>query len=369
MSTRSGPLTHLRVLEIESIGPGPFAGMLLADLGADVIRVDRPMGAPLGLGDAGDLFGRGKRSITLDLKNTEDQRIARRLARGVDVLIEGLRPGVMERLGLGPEVLRADNLRLVYARVTGYGQDGPLAERAGHDANYLALSGALGMIGTAERSVLPHNLLADFGGGGMLLVVGVLAALAHVARTGEGQVVDASMVDGVALLSTMTYTLKHLGLFHDGRGGNLFDGTAPFYSIYTTRCGGQYVLGAVEPQFLSAFLQAASIDVAAFGNPMDPSQWPAQRAMLAEVFTQKSRAEWDALLAGKDTCASPVLSFAEAEAHPHNRARQTYVEVAGKIQPNTAPRFSATPGRVGEAPARGANREEILAELDTREGA
>lgn len=364
-ASRSGPLSHLTVIELEGVGPTPFAGMVLADLGARVIRVDRPApSAPLGFGGEADLFGRGKQSIVLDLKSAVDRTTVLALVRRADVLLEGHRPGVMERLELGPEHALRENPRLIYARITGYGQDGPLAACAGHDANYLALAGVLDWIGIRERSVLPHNLLADFAGGGMLAVTGVLAALAAVARDGRGQVIDVAMVDGVALLSTMLMTLRHMGLWREGREQNLFDGAAPFYSVYATKDGGQYVLAAVEPQFFSEFLRIAGIDAASFGSMLDPGQWPAQRARLAEVFAARTRAEWDALLAGTDTCATPILPFDEAVRHPHNVARGTFVERGGIAQPAPAPRFSRTPASIGAAvPARGADTAAILAEL------
>lgn len=369
--SRSGPLQQLRVVELEGIGPTPFAGMLLADLGADVVRIDRPVpSAPLGLGGAADLFGRGKRSIVLDLKDPAGIVVAKRLLRDADVLIEGHRPGVMERLGLGPEQALRDNPRLVYGRVTGYGQDGPLSQRAGHDANYLCLAGVLGLLGVKERSVLPHNLLADFGGGGMLLVMGLLAALASVAREGRGQVVDASMVDGVALLSTMLLSLNNMGLLRDQREANVFDGAAPFYSVYTTKDGGQYALAAVEPQFFATFLEVAGVDAASFGSVMDPARWNEQRSILAAVFAGRTRSEWDALLAGLDVCATPVLSMKEAIVHPHNVARGTFLDVNGAVQPAPAPRFSHTPTTLHRAaPARGADAAAILAELAQRERA
>ncbi len=368
---RSGPLSHVRVLEFEGIGPTPFAGMLLADLGADVIRIDRPTpSAPLGLGGEADLFGRGKRSLVVNLKDAAGVALAKRLLADVDVAIEGHRPGVMERLGLGPDAALQANPRLVYGRVTGYGQDGPLAQRAGHDANYLCLAGALGLLGTAERSLLPHNLVADFGGGGMLLVVGVLAALAGASHTGKGQVVDAAMVDGVALLSTMLFSLRNLGLLREQREANVFDGAAPFYSVYPTQDGGQYALAAVEPQFFTRFLEVAGVDQAGFGSVMDPSRWAAQKQTLAAVFAARTRAEWDSLLEGLDVCATPVLSLGEAEVHPHNVARSTFVTVHGSVQPAPAPRFSATPASIRcAAPARGADTDAIVAELATREAA
>ena len=364
-NARSGPLSHVRVLEFEGLGPTPFAGMLLADLGADVIRIDRPTpSAPLGLGGEADLFGRGKRSLVLNLKDAVDVDVARRLLHGVDVAIEGHRPGVMERLGLGPVEALSANPRLVYGRVTGYGQEGPLAQRAGHDANYLCVAGALGLLGTAERSILPHNLLADFGGGGMLLVVGVLAALAQAAQTGRGQVVDAAMVDGVALLSTMLFTLRNLGFLRERREANVFDGAAPFYSVYPTKDGGQYALAAVEPQFFTRFLDVAGVDRAAFGSVLDPGRWAAQKQMVAAAFLTRTRAEWDALLDGLDVCATPVLSLTEAQQHPHNVARGTFVTTNGSVQPAPAPRFSVTPATIQRpAPLRGADTATILAEL------
>jgi alpha-methylacyl-CoA racemase len=337
-----GPLTGLRVVEIGAIGPAPFAGMLLADLGAEVLRVDRP-GARAVPGDPRhDLLGRGKRSVALDLKRPRAADVVRHLAARADALIEGFRPGVAERLGIGPLDCQAGNPALVYGRMTGWGQDGPLATTAGHDITYLALSGVLHAIGPADGPpVPPLNLLGDYGGGGMLLAFGVLAALWNARRTGAGQVVDASIVDGAALLATQVHGFLREGMWADRRGANLLDGAAPNYGVYATADGRHLAVGPLEPKFWAEF--AARVDVD--GDPYDPSGWPALRARIAERIATRTRAEWLDIFDDSDACVAPVLSLSEAAAggHPQLAARGTFVSSHGVTQPAPAPRFSATP--------------------------
>ena len=339
----AGPLSGLSVLEIGGIGPGPFVGMMLADLGAEVIRVDRP-GAPADPGTHGVLM-RGRRTMELDLKEEAARATVRDMAATTDVLSEGFRPGVMERLGLGPDELLALNPRLVYGRVTGWGQNGPLAHTAGHDINYIALAGALEPLAGRDLTPTPPlNMLGDFGGGGMLLACGVLSALWHVASTGEGQTVDASIVDGTALLTAMLHSMRASGEWSAPRGENLFDGGAPFYGVYETADGGWLAVGAIEPQFYAQFL--AGLDLAgepALASQADRSSWPAGRERVAARIRECSRDEWVRVFDGTDACVSPVLSPDEAATHPHLVARGTYVTEQGVLQPAPAPRFSATP--------------------------
>ncbi len=345
----SGPLSGVRVLELAGIGPAPYACMLLADAGADVLRIDRASGhapdpeAP----PSWDLLNRGRRSVAVDLKRPEGAELVLDLAAQADALVEGWRPGVAERLGIGPEDCRARNRALVYGRMTGWGQQGPLADRAGHDIDYIAVSGALHAIGRrGERPVPPLNLVGDFGGGGMLLAFGVVAALFEAGRSGEGQVVDAAMVDGSASLMTMTYALSALGVWNDERGTNLLDTGAHFYEVYETADGRWFAVGAIEPQFYAALLRGLGLDGAELPHQNDRSQWPAMKERFAAIFRTKTRDEWEAVFAGTDACAAPVLSPLEAPSHPHLRARGTFVEVAGVVQPGPAPRFSRTPGAV-----------------------
>jgi len=341
---RSGPLAGLRVVELGGIGPGPFCGMLLSDLGAEVVRVDRPSAA--GTQTPTPILLRGRRSVAIDLKSSEGAALALRLVDTADALIEGFRPGVTERLGLGPETCLARNPRLVYGRMTGFGQDGPLAQEAGHDVNYIALAGALGAIGPADGDpVVPLNLVADMGGGGMLLAFGIAAALVHAGKTGEGQIVDAAMTDGVAVQLAGTYGLLERGLWVDRRGSNLLDGAAPFYRTYRCADGGHVAVGSLEPRFYAALLDGLGLA----GDPLfavqhDRDAWPAMGARLAEVFETRPRDEWCELFAGRDACVTPVLGLAEAAAHPHNVARGTYaVDASGRTRPGAAPRFGATP--------------------------
>ncbi len=355
-----GPLQGIVVLEMAGIGPGPFCAMLLGDLGAEVIRVERPDGPA---GDRRDVVLRNRRSIALDLKRPDAVAAVLRMAEGADVLIEGFRPGVMERLGLGPEPLRARNPRLVYGRMTGWGQEGPLAPRAGHDINYIALTGALHAIGPAEAPPPPPlNLVGDYGGGGLLLAFGILAALLERGRSGEGQVVDAAMVDGAALLMAPIYGMMARGRWQAARGANLLDGAAPFYGSYACACGGFVAVGPIEPAFFAEMLARMGLDAADFAERMDPAHWPAQRARLAAAFRTRARDDWAAVFADSDGCVAPVLSMEEAPAHPHLAARRTFVEAQGAMQPAPAPRFSRTPGGLAAPPPlKGEHGREILA--------
>lgn len=339
-----GPLTGIRVVELAGLGPCPHAAMLLADLGADVVRVDRP-GPASPLSDPGrDLLLRGRRTVVVDLKAEEGVRQVLELAGRADVLLEGFRPGVAERLGLGPDPCRAANPRLVYGRVTGWGQDGPLAARAGHDLNYLGLTGALAAIGRdGERPVPPLNLVADFGGGSMLLVVGVLAALLERERSGSGQVVDAAMVDGVALLSQMLWSFRAQGAWADARGTNLLDGGAPFYDTYACADGRHVAVGALEPQFYARLLEGLGLAGADLPDQLDRAGWPALRAVFARAFAARSRAAWTSVFAGVDACVTPVVELAEVADEPHLVARGTFVSPGGVQQAAPAPRFSRTP--------------------------
>lgn len=349
-----GALSGVRIIELAGIGPAPFCGMMLADHGAEVIRVDRP-GAP---DDPADVLRRGRRSIALDLKDPRAIAIVRDLARDADGVIEGFRPGVMERLGLGPEVLLADNPKLAYGRMTGWGQTGPLAHLAGHDINYLAISGTLGAIGRkGEAPVPPLNLVADFGGGGMLLAFAMTAAILHARGGGEGQVIDCAMTEGSALLAAMIWGFRANGRWRDERGANILDTGAPFYDTY--RCKDGYVaVGAIEPQFYAGL--CARLGFAAEAQ-FDPAGWPARKAEFAALFATRTRAEWEEVFADADLCLAPVLTFAEAAAHPHAAARGSFTAPGGVVQPAPAPRFSATPAGEPETPgAPGADAAAVL---------
>ncbi|MFC8506516.1 CaiB/BaiF CoA transferase family protein [Streptomyces sp. NPDC057411] len=358
---RPGPLRGVRVVELAGIGPGPFAAMLLADLGADVVRVDRPGGAALGIDPARDLTNRNKRSVLVDLKADGGPETVLDLVARADVLIEGYRPGVAERLGIGPEPCLARNPRLVYGRMTGWGQSGPLAPTAGHDIAYLAVTGTLGMIGPDPDGppTVPANLLGDYAGGSLYLVIGVLAALRHAREHGEGQVVDAAIVDGAAHLATMIHGMLGAGAWQDRRGVNLLDGGCPFYGTYGTADGGHMAVGALEPGFYAEFARLLGLEEA-FPARNDLARWPELRAAIAARFRTRTRAEWTAVFEGTDACVAPVLSLREAPGHPHLAARGTFVEHEGLVQPAPAPRFSATPGAVRGAPARpGADSDEV----------
>ena len=357
----------MRVLEFAGLGPGPFCGMLLADLGADVVRVDR-RGSRAGLvGALGGptLLDRGKRSIALDLKDGDDLAVVRALAARSDVLLEGFRPGVMERLGLGADVLLAAHPALVYGRMTGWGQTGPLAPTAGHDIGYIALTGALGASGRPDERPAPAvNLLGDFGGGGVFLALGALAALLHARATGEGQVVDAAIVDGTAVLTTMLHGMLSTGAWTDRRGTNLLDTGAPFYDVYRCADGEFLAVGALEEQFYAALLTGLGLSGdATLPDRADPASWPLLRERFTAVFASRTRAEWWSVFAGTDACVAPVWSLTEAAADPHNRARGVFTESGGVLQPAVAPRFSATPGSVGAVPRVGQHDAEVRAEL------
>ncbi|MFF9757389.1 CaiB/BaiF CoA transferase family protein [Streptomyces sp. NPDC014344] len=360
-----GPLTGVRVVELAGIGPGPFAAMLLADLGADVVRVDRPGGPGLGIDPARDVTNRNKRSVVVDLKAPDGPGHVLELAERADVLIEGYRPGVAERLGVGPEDCRARNPRLVYGRMTGWGQDGPLADRAGHDIGYIAVTGALGMTGEPGRApVAPANLLGDYAGGSLYLVVGVLAALHHARATGAGQVVDAAVVDGTAHLTSMIYGMLAAGVWQDRRGANLLDGGCPYYGTYETADGGHMAVGALEPRFYAEFLRLLDLEDLA-GAHGDVTRWPELRARVAGRFASRTRDAWTAVFEGTDACVAPVLSLREAPRHPHLAARATFTDHAGITQPAPAPRFSATPATVRTGPARpGADTEDVARDWD-----
>ncbi|MEV6204151.1 CaiB/BaiF CoA-transferase family protein [Streptomyces sp. NPDC051771] len=349
---RTGPLAGVRVVELAGIGPGPFAAMLLADLGADVVRVDRPGGPGLGVDPAKDLTNRNKRSVLVDLKAPDGPAVLLDLAERADVLIEGYRPGVAERLGVGPEECLARNPRLVYGRMTGWGQDGPLAPTAGHDIGYIAVTGALGLVGPDPDGPpgIPANLLGDYAGGSLYLVVGVLAALQHARTHGEGQIVDAAIVDGTAHLTTMIHAMLLAGGWQDRRGVNLLDGGCPFYGVYATSDGGHMAVGALEERFYDEFARLLGLPEAG-SLRRDLARWPELREAVAARFRSRTRAEWTEVFEGTDACVAPVLSLREAPAHPHLAARATFAEHGGLVQPAPAPRFSATPGTLRTGPA------------------
>ncbi|NGO70817.1 CaiB/BaiF CoA transferase family protein [Streptomyces boncukensis] len=364
----AGPLAGVRVVELAGIGPGPFAAMTLADLGADVVRVDRPGGPGLAVPPEYDITNRNKRSVVLDLKEPAGSGTALRLVERADVLVEGYRPGVAERLGLGPDACLARNPRLVYGRMTGWGQHGPLAPRAGHDIGYIAVTGALGMTGPAEGPpVAPANLLGDYAGGSLYLVIGVLAALQHARATGAGQVVDAAIVDGTSHLTAMIRALLAAGSWRDRREANLLDGGCPFYGTYATADGGYMAVGALEPKFYAEFIRI--LGLAGEAPPReDPAAWGALREAVAARFASRTRAEWTEEFTGSDACVAPVLSLTEAPGHPHLAARGTFVERDGITQPAPAPRFSATPTAVTRPPARpGAHTAEVARDWDLPE--
>ncbi|MGB0112799.1 MAG: CaiB/BaiF CoA-transferase family protein [Ilumatobacteraceae bacterium] len=362
----AGPLSGYRIIEIAGIGPGPFAAMMLSDMGAEVIRVERAgsVRGPLPDGDHFDTLLRGRRNIAIDLKRPDGVEALLTLVESADALIEGFRPGVMERLGVGPDVCMERNPKLVFGRMTGWGQDGPYAQAAGHDINYIALAGALAHFGRAgEAPVPPLNMVGDFGGGGMFLAYGVVCALLESQRSGVGQVVDTAMVDGTAVLMSMFWSFKAIGMHDENqRGTNLLDTGAPFYDVY--RCSdGEYVsIGSIEPQFYAELLRLMGLENdELFAKQMDRAQWPAVKSKLTEVFATKSSAEWCELMEMTDVCFAPVLTMSDAAKHPHNVERGTFIELGGTTQPAPAPRFSRTSPEVTEAPAHaGAHTRAIL---------
>ncbi|HKZ74198.1 MAG TPA: CaiB/BaiF CoA-transferase family protein [Steroidobacteraceae bacterium] len=348
-----GPLENLRIVEIAGIGPGPFCGMLLADMGADVLRIDRKDGggAPIELDASRDILARGRRSVALDLKRPEGVALALDIIDKADAVFEGFRPGVAERLGIGPEACMARNPKLVYGRMTGWGQTGPLAQRAGHDINYIALSGALYMIGRqGEKPLPPINLVGDFGGGGLLLAFGMLCALLEARTSGKGQVVDAAMFEGASLLMSGVHALRAMQLWRDERGTNMGDTGAHYYEVYETQDGQFMAAGPAEPQFYRELIERLGVDAGTFAEQMNPQKWPALKEKLAEVFRTKTREEWCAIFEGSDACVSPVLSPSEAPRHPHGLARGSFVEIDGVVQPAPAPRFSRTAPQVRRGP-------------------
>jgi alpha-methylacyl-CoA racemase len=361
-----GPLMGVKILEIAGIGPGPFAAMMLADMGAEVVRIDRaasvrahdPEHPPQ------DILNRGRRSIGVDLKHPDGVATVLRMVGGADALLEGFRPGVMERLGLGPELCLARNPRLVYGRMTGFGQTGPLAQTAGHDINYISIAGALEAIGRqGEAPMPPLNLVGDFGGGGMLLAFGVACALVERSASGKGQVVDAAMIDGAALLMTMMRGMQDAGVWRDERGTNKLDTGAHFYNVYETSDGKYVSVGSIEPQFYAELLRRTGLDGdEQFSAQMDSSAWPVLKDRLAALFRSRTRDEWCAIMDGADVCCTPVLSMREAPAHAHNQARGTFVEFHGQTQPAPGPRLSRTPGAIaGPSAFPGQHTDEVLA--------
>jgi alpha-methylacyl-CoA racemase len=335
-----GPLRGVKILEVGGIGPGPFCGMMLSDMGAEIVRVERKGGLALAAPKY-DILTRNRRSIFIDLRKSEGVEALLKMVEQVDALQEGFRPGVMEKLGLGPDVCLKRNPCLVYGRMTGWGQKGNLAKAAGHDINYIALSGALHAIGRKDQTpVPPLNLVGDFGGGGMLLAFGMVCALFEAQKSGQGQIVDAAMVDGSATLMAMIYGLRAAGLWSDKRGVNLIDGGAHFYDTYETSDGKYIAIGSIEPQFYDLLLKLAEIDDPDFENQLDAAKWPQLKNKLSEIFKQKTRDEWCDIMEGSDVCFAPVLSMSEASQHPHNKERQTFCEIDGVLQPSPAPRFS-----------------------------
>ena len=364
-----GPLQGIRLVEIAGIGPGPFAAMVLSDMGAEIVRIDRPSGKVGGtagrMSPKQNVLNRGRRSIAVDLKKPEGVKTVLRLVEKADGLIEGFRPGVMERLGLGPDACFAVNPKLVYGRITGWGQDGPLARAAGHDLNYIALSGVLHAIGReGGKPVPPLNLIGDFGGGGMLLAFGMVCGLLETSRSGKGQVVDAAMVDGASLLMAMPYAFFAAGLWEDRRGVNILDSGAHFYEVYETADGKYVSIGSIEPRFYAELLEKTGLSSdPEFARQMDRTMWPRLKQRLAEVFRGKTRDEWCEIMEGSDLCFAPVMSLAEAPDHHHLKARETFVTPDGPRQPAPAPRFSRTrPEIQGAPPAAGEHSREALAD-------
>ncbi|MBO0709935.1 MAG: CoA transferase [Acetobacteraceae bacterium] len=357
-----GPLAGLKLIEVAGIGPGPMAAMMLGDLGADIIRIDRVNpNTPARYADPRyNVHGRSRRSIAVDLQKPGGAEVVLRLADTADGLMEPFRPGVAERLGIGPEVALKRNPKLVYGRMTGWGQEGPLARAAGHDINYIALTGALHAIGTAEKPIPPLNLVGDFGGGGMLLAFGMVCGLIEAMRSGRGQVIDAAMVDGVGALMGAVYGMAQAGIVKDAREQNFLDGGAHYYNTYETKDGRFVCVGSIEPQFYRLLLEKTGLAAEPLPDQMDRERWPDMRLRLADIFRSKTRDEWCQIMEGTDVCFAPVLSIAEAAGHPHAKARGAFVDVGGVTHPAPTPRFSRTPGAVRAAPERGAHTDEVL---------
>ena len=362
-----GPLKGLTIIEISGIGPGPFAGMSLADMGANVIRVERPGGTDFSNAQEPrlDFLNRGKRCICVNLKQREGVATVLQLLEKADGLLEGNRPGVMERLGLGPDICLEKNPALVYGRMTGWGQEGPMAQVAGHDLNYVALAGALHPIGRAgEKPAIPLNLVGDFGGGGLMLAYGMVCALLEAKTSGKGQVVDAAMIDGAATLMASTFAASQVGFWHEERGTNLLDGGAHFYEVYETSDGKYISLGAIEPQFYAALLETLGEEATYFQNQWDMDNWPAMQEQMSEIIKGKTRDQWDAVFAGVDACYAPVLAMSEVRHHPHHQARGTFIDDGEYWQPAPAPRFSRTQAELRGPSARlGQHTEDILREF------
>ena len=362
-----GPLKGLKIIEMAGIGPGPFCGMVLADLGAEIIRVDRA--SAIGTGSKQEPSNRGKKSIAVDLKAKEGVEVVLKLVETADAIFEGFRPGVMERLGIGPEVCMARNDRIVFGRMTGWGQEGPLANAAGHDINYISLSGALAAIGRpGSPPVPPLNLIGDFGGGGMLLALGLVAALLESKESKKGQVVDAAMTDGSALLMTMIYSMQSSGMWKTTMGSNLLDGGSHFYDTYECKDGKFISIGSIEPQFYALLCQIAELDEKVFSKQMSRDLWPEQKEEIKKVFLKKTRDEWCDLMEGTDVCFAPVLDMSEAPQHPHNKERKTFIDLEGVTQPAPAPRFSRTEPEVVSSPSIvGEHTNEVLSSIGLSE--
>jgi alpha-methylacyl-CoA racemase len=362
-----GPLKGLKIIEMAGIGPGPFCGMVLADLGAEIIRVDRA--SAIGTGSKQEPSNRGKKSIAVDLKAKEGVEVVLKLVETADAIFEGFRPGVMERLGIGPEVCMARNDRIVFGRMTGWGQEGPLANAAGHDINYISLSGALAAIGRpGSPPVPPLNLIGDFGGGGMLLALGLVAALLESKESKKGQVVDAAMTDGSALLMTMIYSMQSSGMWKTTMGSNLLDGGSHFYDTYECKDGKFISIGSIEPQFYALLCQIAELDEKVFSKQMSRDLWPEQKEEIKKVFLKKTRDEWCELMEGTDVCFAPVLDMSEAPQHPHNKERKTFIDLEGVTQPAPAPRFSRTEPEVVSSPSIvGEHTNEVLSSIGLSE--
>lgn len=361
-----GPLKGIRIIEIAGLGPGPFAGMLLSDMGAEIIRVDRPGGGMFsGANPDYDYLNRGKRSIAINLKTPEGVETVLKLAENADAMFEGFRPGVVEKLGIGPEVVRGRNSNLVYGRMTGWGQDGPWAHTAGHDINYISIAGALHPMGQkGSKPMIPLSLVGDFGGGGLMLAYGMVCALLEAKSSGEGQVVDAAMVDGAATLMASLFGAQQVGYWKEERGSNMLDSGAPFYDTYEC-ADGQYIsVGAIEPQFYAQLLQGMELADADLPEQMDQTQWPAMKEIFSKTFVAKTRDQWTAIFDGTDACVTPVLKMSEVHQHPQIKARTTIVDVDGHLQPAPAPRFSRTQATIGQRSATiGEHTDEILAQM------